>query len=224
MIHYHGTPITPIAERQKLAGKHLCVSFANPYDADFALSTAQSVMWDNGAFSAFTKGKKFDPQQFAKWVETRLAHPHWAVVPDVIDGDVDAQRQLIGQWPHPRELSAVVWHLALPIEWLIELANEWPRICFGSSGQFWQVGSEAWERRADEAWNALERRNLRPWVHMLRGLDLSGDRWPFASVDSCNVAINFKRNGMCPERMARNIDARQSPIFWRVRPEQEDLL
>lgn len=220
MIHYHGTPLTPRRELLKMAGKNFCVSFANPQDAEWCLAHGQSVMWDNGAFSAFTQGRKFDPLEFARWVGPRLGHPHWAVVPDVIDGSVDDQRIAAKSWPHPRELSAPVWHLALPIDWLLELADEWPRVCFGSSGAYWQVGSAKWERRADEAFNALERRGLRPWVHMLRGMALAGDRWPFASVDSVNVARNFKTAQVCPERMARRIDAVQCPIRWSARPEQ----
>lgn len=212
-----------------MAGKHLCVSFAHPADVDWALSNAQSVMWDNGAFSTYRSGRSFDPAAFAAWVEPRLGHPHWAVIPDVIDGTVEEQRAMVASWPHPRALSAPVWHMALPINWLLELADAWPRVCFGSSGAFWQVGSEAWERRADEAWNALERRGLRPWVHMMRGLSLCGERWPFASADSVNVALNFKgsksrnQSAVCPERMARVIDARQCPIRWQARPEQADM-
>ena len=223
MIHYHGTPITPHSERAKMAGKHFCVSFAAPSDADWCLANGQSVMWDNGAFSAFTKGAPFCAYKFAEWVEPRLQHPHWAVAPDVIDGDEGEQRALIKQWPHRRELSAPVWHMGLSIDWLRELADEWPRICFGSTAAYWQVGSDLWERRADEAWNALEQRGARPWVHMLRGLDLCGDRWPFASADSVNVARNFKTRRVCPERMARAIDARQSPIVWTMRHQTPDL-
>lgn len=223
MIHYHGTPLTPKAMLDRMAGKHICVSYAHPDAAEWAMRSAQSVMWDNGAFSAHTRGADFSPEKFAAWVEPRLGHPHWAVVPDVIDGDVDQQRALIAEWPHPRELSAPVWHLGLSIDWLLDLAGEWPRICFGSSGAYWQVGSPAWERRADEAWNALERRGLRPWVHMLRGLNLCGERWPFASADSVNVARNYKDTQTCPERMARVIDSRNSPIRWSVRPEQAGL-
>lgn len=223
MIHYHGTPLTPRSEMQKMAGKHFCVSFAAPGDADWCLAHGQSVMWDNGAFSAYTRGEKFDPVAFARWVEPRLGHPHWAVVPDVIGGDVDAQREAAKDWPHPKELSAPVWHMDLPIDWLLEIADNWPRFCFGSSGAYWQVGSELWERRADEAWNALERRGHRPWVHMMRGLALCGERWPFASADSVNVARNFKSARVCPERMARAIDARQSPVRWRLRAQTEDL-
>lgn len=223
MIHYHGTPLTPRSELLKMAGKHFCVSFAHPSDADWCMTHGQSVMWDNGAFSAFTRGAKFDPAAYAAWVESRLGHPHWAVVPDVIDGDEVAQREMIAAWPHPRELSAPVWHMGLSLDWLSELASEWPRICFGSTAQYWQVGSASWERRCDAAWNVLERRGLRPWVHMLRGLALAGDRWPFASADSVNVARNFKDSSTCPERMARRIDAVQCPIKWTMRAEQECL-
>jgi len=223
VIHYHGTPITPRAELLKMAGKHFCVSYATPQDADWCLSHGQSVMWDNGAFSAYTRGAPFDPLAFAEWVEPRLGHPHWAVIPDVIDGDVDDQRRAAKAWPHPRDLSAPVWHLALPIDWLLELADGWPKICFGSSGPFWQGGSDAWERRVDEAFNALERRNMRPWVHMMRGLAMAGDRWPFASADSVNVARNYKDTNTCPERMARRIDSTQCPVRWRVRAEQSEF-
>lgn len=223
MIHYHGTPLTPRAELLKMSGKHFCVSFANPSDAEWCMSHGQSVMWDNGAFTAFTQGKVFDRMAFAKWVEPRLGHPHWAIIPDVIDGTVEDQRAAAKDWPYARELSAPVWHMGLPVDWLLELSDGWPRVCFGSSGRYWQVGSEAWSRRADEAFNALSKRGTLPWVHMLRGMDLAGDKWPFASADSVNVARNFKDRRVCPERMARVIDGRQCPIKWIARPEQDDM-
>jgi hypothetical protein len=89
-----------------------------------------------------------------------------------------------------------------------------------------------WERRENEAWNALARRGLDRglWVHMLRGLALCGDQWPFASADSTNVAVNYSgdsRRGnppVCPERMARLIDGRRnSPIRWTMRGEQQEM-
>jgi hypothetical protein len=223
VIHYHGTPLTPRSELIKMAGKSFCVSFAEPRDAEWCLANGQAVMWDSGAFSAFTKGKTVDWAKYYAWLDPLLGHPHWGVVPDVIDGSVEAQRGLVATWPFSKELGAPVWHMALPISYLIDLANHWPRICFGSSGAYWQVGSEKWERRADEAFNALESRGLRPWIHMLRGLALCGDRWPFASADSVNVARNFKDSNTCPERMARRIDAIQSPIRWTLRAEQKDM-
>jgi hypothetical protein len=221
LIRYHGTPLTPRSELWKMAGKNFCVSFAEHRDADWCVEHGQAVMWDNGAFTTFTQGKAFDAAAFFAWVEPRLGHPHWAVVPDVIDGSVEDQRERIAQWPFGMWHGAPVWHLALPVDWLLELADAWPRVCFGSSGAYWQVGGDAWARRADEAFNALDARGLRPWVHMLRGMDLAGDRWPFASVDSVNVARNYSRNEVCPERMARLIDGRRnSPIRWNPRPEQ----
>lgn len=226
MIHYHGTPISPRSELMKLAGRNFCVPFSDARDADICLQIGQSVMFDNGAFSAFTKGQAFDEAGYTKWVGDRLAHPHWAIVPDVIDGTVEQQREMLGRWPFAPELSAPVWHMGLPVDYLLELSDAWPRICFGSTAQFWQVGSDAWARRADEAFNALARRNRHlPWVHMLRGLALCGDRWPFASADSTNLARNFKNKGeeTCPERMARRIDAVQCPIKWVPQHIQQGL-
>lgn len=221
-IHYHGTPLTPRSELNKMAGKNFCVSFANPSDADWCLAHGQSVMWDNGAYS-FRKKGGLDPEAFARWVEPRLAHPHWCVIPDVIGGDEETQRNLVGAWALRKELSAPVWHMDLPIDWLLELSDKFHRVCFGSTKQYWQVGSDAWARRADEAFNALSRRGALPWVHMLRGLALCGDRWPFASADSVNVARNFKDTLTCPERMARRIDAVQNPIHWSLMPIQKDM-
>lgn len=226
MIHYHGTPITPRSELQKMAGLCFCVSYAAPNDADWCLSHAQSIMWDNGAFSIWRSGKTLDQTAFAAWVATRLGHPHWAVVPDVIGGEIADNLRMIAEWPHPRELSGVVWHMHEPIDHLLRLADMgFAKLCFGSTERYDPVGCEAWARRADEAFNALAKRGPLPWVHMMRGLALCGSRWPFASADSTNVARNFKNIGerVCPERMARGIDARQCPITWAAQPEQKDM-
>jgi hypothetical protein len=199
-----------------MSGRHFCVSFAEPRDLEDCLRIGQSVMLDNGAFSAFTRGKQMDFEGYYQWVDEHLQHPHWAVVPDVIDGTAEQQRQLIEQWPFPRELSAPVWHLGLSLEWLVELATEWPRICLGSSGAYWQVGSPAWCERMDQAYEVLTRQFKRlPWVHGMRMLGQSGNRWPLASADSTNVARNFKRNQEQPDEMAGRIDAIQPARRWK---------
>ena len=224
MIHYHGTPITPRAEMQKLAGKHFCVSFADVRDADWCINHAQSVMLDNGAFSFFTTGKATDWNNFYGWVEQWLGHPHWAVVPDVIDGGPKENFELAKTWPHRRDCAAVVWHLHEPLDQIARLLDlGFGKLCFGSSGQYWQVGSELWERRVDEAFDWLAKRGALPWVHMMRGLSICGDRWPFASADSTNVARNYKDTNVCPERMARRIDAVQCPVAWIKRPQTMEL-
>lgn len=176
------------------------------------------------AFSLHTKGKKVDWTAFYRWLEPRLGHPHWAVIPDVIDGDLADNKRLVVEWPFPSRLGAPVWHMAEPISVLLDYAGQFDRVCFGSSGAYWQVGSDAWSRRADEAFNALEHAGLRPWVHMLRGMAVGGKRWPFASVDSVNVARNFKDSNSCPEAMARVIDAVQCPIKWTPTETQMELI
>lgn len=215
LIHYHGTPITPRRELLEMSGRHFCVSFADPRDLEDCLRIGQSVMLDNGAFTAFTKGKTFDQAAYLAWVDEHLAHPHWAVVPDVIDGDEEQQRAGIAAWPFPKELSAPVWHLGLSLDWLLELADNWPRIAFGSSGQFWDVGSPSWAKRMDEAFDTLARtRRHLPWVHGMRMLSQSDGPWPLASADSTNVARNFKRNREHPDAMAGRIDAVQPAKRW----------
>jgi hypothetical protein len=223
-IHYHGTPLSPRELLWRMAGKNFCVSFASPQDAEICLRIGQSVMWDNGAFSLHTQGKAVDWSAFYAWLEPRLGHPHWAVIPDVIDGDVADNQKLVAEWPFSRSLGAPVWHMAEPISALIDYAGQFERICFGSSGAFWQVGSDIWSRRTDEAFNALHHAGLRPWVHMLRGMAVAGKRWPFASVDSVNVARNFKDTNSCPEAMARTIDAVQCPVRWKPTAQQLELI
>lgn len=223
-VHYHGTPLTPRSALEAMAGKHFCVPFSDPRDADTCQRIGQSVMFDNGAFTAFRQGKVFDSVAYQKWLEPRLGHPHWAVVPDVIEGSEDDQRSRLAAWSFPPALSAPVWHLGLSVDYLLELADAWPRVCFGSSARYWQVGSSDWCRRVDEAFGALSRRHrYLPWVHMLRGLAMCGDRWPFASADSVNVARNFKDSNTDPERMARRIDAVQCPVSWAPLPQQTEL-
>lgn len=214
MLHYHGTPITPRAELNKLKGRSFCVSYAHPYDAQWCIDNAQSIMWDNGAFSSFTKGKPFDKAGYTSWLDDKLYGANWAVIPDVIDGSVEDQRDYMRGWPYPLHLSCAVWHMALPLSWLAELIDTYPRIAFGSSGQYWKVNSPEWQERADQAWSLIERTNNRPWVHMMRGLKLADKRWPFASADSTNVARNFKNKGKekCPKQMVEIIDAKQTPL------------
>ncbi len=225
MIHYHGTPITPRAQLERMAGRHFCVSYAAPGDLKTCLRIGQSVMLDNGAFSVHTRGEKFDPPGFYRWLEGVLAPPHWAVVPDVIDGSVDDQKELMSDWPFRVDLGAPVWHMAEPIDHLLDLCEDWPRVCFGSSGEFWEINSDAWCRRMDEAFNALSREHrVLPWIHGLRMLGQHSGPWPMASADSTNVAQNFKRDTGCAECKAAPIDGQQPAPRWFQRPEQGSLL
>jgi hypothetical protein len=223
-LHFHGTPLSPRSSLLAMAGKCLCVPFSDARDAEWALAHAQAVMWDNGAFSLFRNGgTALDIPAYYTWLEPLLGHPHFAIPPDRIDGDAAEQAEMLNTWPFSKAYGAPVWHIGLPIGWLLDLVDEWPKVCFGSSGQYWQIGSDAWCRRMDEAFNVLARNGPMPWVHGLRMAALNGDRWPMASTDSANVARNFKDYNVCPERMARRLDAIQNPIKWELAPEQMGL-
>jgi len=215
MIHYHGTPLTPREMLLRMAGKHFCVSFASPWDASICLDIGQSVMWDNGAFTTYTQGKEFRINEFYEWVEPKLGHPHWAVIPDVIGGSEEENRVRLKTWPFPKTFGAPVWHMHMDTDYLLYLCDNYPKVCFGSSGDFWKIGTIRWQQRIDEAFNELSKHHRHmPWIHMLRGLSQAGNRWPFASADSVNVARNFKDRTQCPEHMARRIDSIQCPIDW----------
>lgn len=180
-------------------------------------------MLDNGAFSAFTRGATFDRDGFYAWLEPFIGHPHWAVVPDVIDGSIEQQREQVKTWPFRPEFGLPVWHMGLPISYLLELCDEWGRVCFGSTAQFWKIGAPAWCGRMDEAFNALVKQFGRvPWVHGLRMLGQGTGPWPLASADSTNVAQNHNRAG-CAECMAGPIDATNPPGLWTARQIQEPL-
>jgi len=228
VIHYHGTPITPRTHLYNLAGRHFCVSFAEPRDADVCMQIGQSVLWDNGAFSLYTSGREINERALYEWVGQRLGNPHRAVVLDKIDGDVDEQRAYLERWPYSRDVSWPVWHLDKPLDYLLELADHWCGLCLGSSGDYWKIGTQNWERRMDEAFNHLSRhRTDLPWVHGLRMLGQAGNRWPLSSADSANIARNHagssKSAPKCPSAMAQEIDARQCPIRWEPRLIQEEF-
>jgi len=219
MLHYHGTPITRRDPHlEKLRGRHFCVSFAHPYDANWCIEHGQSIMWDNGAFTAYTKGKQFDKEGYIKWLDDKLYGANWAVVPDIIGGSVEDQKSYMEGWPYPDHISCYVWHMDLPMSWLEELCKEKPNIAFGSSGQYWKVLSPEWKDRADEAWETIEKVGNRNRVHMMRGLKVCGHRWPFASADSSNIARNHGSHAVkkCTREMADRIDSIQSPLrFYR---------
>jgi hypothetical protein len=203
-----------------MQGRHFCVSFADHRDLETCLEIGQSLMMDNGAFTAFTKGKPMDKPRFYAWCEEYLCHPNWAVIPDVIGGTVEQQREHMSDWPFPKELSAPVWHLNLSLEWLQELTDTYGRVCIGSSGEFWQIGTRKWEQRMEQAFEMLTktRRHL-PWIHGMRMLGQSGGKWPLASADSSNIARHHAELRVSPEIMANRIDAVQPERKWKPTPQ-----
>lgn len=139
MIHYHGGPITPDTCAIRVwRGRHAFISFAASGQMNLAAEHAQSFALDNGAFSFWKAKKPINWQAYYEWVRSWRNHPgfDFAVVPDVIEGTEQANDELAEQWPFPRYQGAVVWHVNESIERLVRLANTWPRVCIGSSGDF----------------------------------------------------------------------------------------
>jgi hypothetical protein len=225
MIHYHGTPITPVERLYEIAGAFFCVSFIEPRDVKRCHDIGQGVMLDNGAFSAWTRGAATDWQGFYAWVDPWLdCATTWAVIPDVVEGSVEEQEELIRQWPHGTR-GTPVWHMHEPIDRLLQLLDSWPRVCMGSSAQYADVLSDIWRRRMDESWNAIEKRHRRtPNIHMLRGMNCSGGRWPFASVDSSDIARHHSRAQNTPKKMKDRWDAMQTPVRWTPTATQLELI
>jgi hypothetical protein len=221
VLHYHGTPITPASVMVELAGHCFCVSHADPRQVEVCHRIGQSVMLDNGAFSAWRRGHVPDWAAYYEWCGPWLDCPTtWAVIPDVIGGGAADNDRLISEWPHGEEGSPV-WHLDEPIARLLRLLDEWPRVCFGSSGAYSIVGSPAWHDRVSNAWDQIALRHQRtPWVHMLRGLSQCGGPYPFASADSTDIARNHagsnRRSAKSPKAMAIRWDARQCPSRWTI--------
>lgn len=242
MIHFHGTPITPeTAAASVLNGGHAFLSFADARNLSLALDVCQSFAVDNGAFGAWTRGKPItDWRPYYEWIAELHRYPSFdfAVIPDVIDGDEDANDALLAEWPWRKSaphVGAPVWHLHESIERLQRLASEWPRICIGSSGQFAKLKTPAWWNRMAETFNAICDKAGRPIckVHGLRMLDPDVfSRFPFASADSTNIARNigidsaWKGTYQPPTKEARaavmrsRIESVNSPTFWREVPEQ----
>jgi hypothetical protein len=209
-----------------MEGRHFCVPFPSDQDLKTCLEIGQSLMLDNGAFSAFTRGLPLDVAGFYKWLEPILAPPHFAIVPDAINGSLEDQYKFLSTWPRQTfgyANCAPVFHLHMPLSHLSFLCNAYPKVCLGSSGEFWEIGSAAWCERMNVIFNFLAKRRVMPWIHGLRMLGQHSGPWPMASADSTNVAQNFKRDTGCAECKAAPIDGRQPAAKWAMRPEQSRL-
>ena len=196
VIHYHGTPVSgPIDNAARfLAGRHAFISYAAPGQLEVAAEACQSFALDNGAFSTWKRGAVLDIDAYQKWVGDWLHHPgcDWHVIPDIIDGDEANNRALARSWPFPAALSVPVWHMHESIGYLVDLAENFPRIAIGSSGQWPSPGVGSWWSRMAVALDAICP-GSRPMtkIHGLRMLDPEiFTRLPLASADSTNAARN----------------------------------
>lgn len=197
MIHYHGGPCTPESAAVRLwKARHAFVSFAHADQIEVAAGVCQSFALDNGAFSQWRAGKPTDWPGYYAWCREWLSHPScdWAVIPDVIDGDEDANDALVSEWPFRLDQGVPVWHMHETVSRFYRLCVAWPRVAIGSSGEYATVGTGKWWARMSKAMNAVTQSDGRPLakIHGLRMLDPRVfAHLPLASADSTNVARNI---------------------------------
>jgi len=196
MIHYHGCPLSgDTVTQMALRGRHAMVSYAAPDTLQLAAEICQSFALDNGAFSAWTRGEALDAPGYWRWASDWSRHPgfDWCLIPDVIDGSESDNDALLVDAPSVH-WCVPVWHLHESIERLERLAADWPRVAFGSSGQFATPGSPSWWERMSQAMHVVCDSEGRPAVklHGLRMLDTAiTSEVPLSSADSTNVARNI---------------------------------
>ena len=201
MIHYHGAPLSG-GHLTQLAyqAKHVMISYANQESAELIIEQVQSFSLDNGAFTAWKAGKKFNIEGFAEFVERWHRHPSFEFycLPDDIAGDHHDNQKMRSKWFNLVngdiwKKGYPVWHLHEPIEVLQEMVVAWRGIAIGSSGQYSTIGTPSWWSRMSKAMSVLCDEVGRPLVkiHGLRMLDPTiFSQFPFSSADSTNVARN----------------------------------
>jgi hypothetical protein len=238
---HHGTPITPLAVLELLSGRNFCVSFYRPDQVEIVARIAASWFIDCGAFSAWKQGLVLDAAYWAlyyEFVRHWLARGcGWFVIPDVINAGSQLQDALLRECPADlKPFGAPVWHMDEPISRLLTLADEFARVCIGSTAEYAVVGSPAWRERMDEAWDALRaRQGPRPRIHMLRGLqcELPSYDYPFDSVDSTHMGRNHNRlnrfgddKPWAVKQFADRWDRLNCPLRWEPekRMRQADLM
>lgn len=213
--HYHGTPIwgdKGSVHRVAVSGAGAFVSHFRPDQLMPSLDWAESVALDNGAFSFWKNGKKPDWDKFYEDLSDVYNHPKLSffVIPDVIEGGEKENDALIADMPHEFTLKAApTWHLHESIDRLIYLCYSWPRVCFGSSGDYAVIRTKAWHSRMHDAFRAIYLCGARPLIHGLRMLDgrVLG-QYPLNTADSTNLACNVpKFNVKYPDLTKQIVEA-----------------
>jgi len=218
-IHYHQGNITPITALYEMAGRHFICNFLYQSNVKRCHDIGQSIAIDNGAFGVWKSGKAPIWSKYYAWVDQWLDYPTtWAIPPDVIDAPSQEQDGLLNAWQHGKRQAAPVWHMDEPISRLCRLIDDgWSRVCMGSTAEYAEVLSDAWIARMDDAWNELATVFHRtPPIHMLRGMQCSGLRWPFASVDSSDIAQNHHLPQNTPRAMAGRVVVRRPTLGYVV--------
>lgn len=231
MKHFHGTPIggTRVAAGQFARGRFLLIPWKRPEALTIAMELSAGFMVDNSAYSFWKNSEKPQWHEYIKWCKAICRHPRFefAIIPDVIDGDEQANDELIRLWDklawHPVYVRGVpVWHMHEPLSRLSRFSR-YRTIAIGSSGEYATPGVGGWWERMDEAFKVLCDDDGYPKrrVHGLRMLKRSiVERYPFYSCDSTNAVQNGRREAVkhginCPaygqQLLADRIERSMSP-------------
>ena len=231
LIHFHGADLNPAHDMVKIFhGRHAIVSYGYPEPIAIAAEICQSVILDNGAFTAWKKGTSYDFDGYGNWCRHWLRHPavDWCIIPDSIDGSEKKNDELIERWEFPHSVSVPVWHLHESLDRL-ESLMEFPRIALGSSGIYADPGSSEWWYRMTAAMSVLCDSDGYPLVklHGLRMLNPGiFSKLPLASADSSMVARNVGmdsrwRTNIVPKSkiiraaiLMERIERHASAAFW----------
>jgi hypothetical protein len=233
-VCYIGTPVTPNSELLTLAGKAFCLTYyyRDKFSPPVMEGLASQLMLDWGGYPAWKAGVELDAAYRAgyyEWVDPLLDRPTtWAVICDVIGAGSQELDQLLKEWPHGRDRGAPVYHLDAqmmqPVDRMLRLLDEYPRVCIGWAEKDLPILGPDHQRCLDHLWNEIAKRHQRtPVVHHFRGTQLATHRWPFATLDSTDVARNHNRPQNTARAMADRWDAAQCPPRWLGRPVQVDL-
>lgn len=194
-----------------IRGAGAFVSHAWPRQVKQALELSCGVGIDNGAFSAWRSGKPVTSwAAFYQWLMMFYHHDNlkFFIIHDVIDGGEEDNDELIKQLPSMfRDKAVPTWHLHESIDRLIELCENWPKVCFGSSGEYAKIRTAAWHRRMNEAFEAIYiKRDFKTMVHGLRMLDgrVLGN-YPLHTADSTNLACNVPKFDVKYPELTRSI-------------------
>lgn len=213
--HYHGSPIWGGAGsvcKIAVEGSGSFVSFLRPDQIELSLNYADRVAIDNGAFPAWRRGLKINWTHFYTWLMRFYHHENleFFVIPDVVEGGEEDNDRLIRELPSMfKEKATPVWHLHESLERLVRLCSEWPRVCFGSSGQYATIRTAAWHQRMTEAFTEIYiKRQLRTKIHGLRMLDgrVLGN-YPLDTADSTNLACNVPKTEQKYPELTRQLRA-----------------
>ncbi len=190
---------------EKMRGRAMMVRWQRPDQLAHALDLASVVVGENGAFGIFKSGEEMrDWAPYYAWLEPWLFQgPHWAIIPDAIAEGSQAQDALIRDWPFG-EKGAPVWHTDEPLDRLLRLVDEWPRVCVGATGDHWEIwkpgrpGKEmgdSFRQRIEEIAEIVAKMATKPNLHGLRMVAVAAF-YPdlFETADASTIGQNAWRH------------------------------